>query len=468
MKNVRDYSNLTNDELVLDEALREDVLKDLGDNILAQSDIWNLGEDSEFSYIEGKYDYYMTVDMVASLFDCDVKAVQEYYKKDSQYLSELLDAGMIYVKPFSLKESYDDHSQELKVKIAKPSIFNESVEPVSNRFHQTIGNTIVLKNVEIVTKDGANQPSVKFKGISQPVKFTKNGMWLFSLRAVIKLGMFMTGTEKARLFRDRIINQLKIDVAKTQAIKNVNTTSHNTIKGMIANGAVPSISDFKEYQEAKSKSAKLVSYSYLKQCTDELRDMRDTLANLRDSLLRVNTSKMKRLDKAEHNEKITKCNTMIEIMSDQIIENQELTENIVKDKLDNIGGKLEYQLSDIVKEHYGAASASKVNECKEKLKMLGIFEIKHPIAQKNKVDKKTGKILRKAGEVNTDIDLYLPTKDFKWINEGKFARISETAASQKFEFSECGKLFIENALFKNLIFKTKDEFISWLLDSEEV
>ena len=198
---------MVNDKNVRDENLAQ-LVEGMKNDALLESDIWNLG--TETDVIETANNYYMTVDMVASLFDCpNTDAVRFYFRDDNPYQKELLEAGMIQVKPFKIADSYNKQDQELKLKVSKASNCNNSTDASGTRFSETVGNTIILKNVENA-EYVRPQYKAKFEGIDNTITIQSGGIWLFSLQAVIKLGMFMTGTEKAKLFRDKIINQLAI------------------------------------------------------------------------------------------------------------------------------------------------------------------------------------------------------------------------------------------------------------------
>ena len=257
MKNVKLNQKLVEDINERDNALAG-IVKKWKTEAMLSSDIFNLG--TTFEYMQSETDAYQTIKMSSSLFENTITNVENYTqeKYNKSYYKELLDAGMIFVKPFKLSESYNAQTHELTLKIVKSSVCNSSIELNSTEFDETLGNTIVQNdssksiNVNIVIGDQNtvmnNKKSsvsnnsielnstefdetlgntivlknvenakyvrphfhVKFKGQTNPVIFTNTGIWLFSLRAVIKLGMFMTGTEKARLFRDKIIDQLAL------------------------------------------------------------------------------------------------------------------------------------------------------------------------------------------------------------------------------------------------------------------
>ena len=178
-----DNSKVTNQNLINDKDMRDDSLAKLVDKMkndaLVRSDIWNLGEDSVFHTVFGEY---MTIKQIAALFGLelndkgDCKTIETYLKderngKKNEYKDELIKAG---VKKFTKSEL-----ENLKNSI-----------PSERRDCETVGNTQIDET-----------PSFAIPN---------RGCIIFPLRAVIKLGMFMTGTEKAKLFRDKIIDELAL------------------------------------------------------------------------------------------------------------------------------------------------------------------------------------------------------------------------------------------------------------------
>ena len=57
--------------------------------------------------------------------------------------------------------------------------------------------------------------------VTESLTYGNKGMYLWNLKSVIRLGMFMTKTDSAKLFRDAIINELQAGVTFKKAYQTV-------------------------------------------------------------------------------------------------------------------------------------------------------------------------------------------------------------------------------------------------------
>ena len=214
-------------------------------------------------------------------------------------------------------------------------------------------------------------------------------------------------------------------------------------------------------------AAKKINYSYYKATNKELKELKEISENLLQELKDEDIKEFSRIQKEIHNKKIDDCKFLIMVMDNEIISNDEQLERIMMQTLNDIGTKIDINLSSILSERGISITPSIVNSYKEKLVDKGIFKKVNPISRNNKyaLDENGNKILiRKKGDIITDKFNYIPTEKYNWLNTGKYAKITEDGSSQKFEFSNCGKIFLTNILFNDKLFETEEEFIIYLLD----
>lgn len=320
------------------------------------------------------------------------------------------------------------------------------VSPGSENSSETVGNT-------------KNDLSGPFENdVTNEFKPNPRGQWLFTLEAVCKLGMLMTGTPKAVEFRNRIISTLKIDVAKTEDIKELNRSSFEMIKNLILDGKVPNVDDLITFLDQSVKSAEKISFTYYKEVNRDLEELKSLTEDLLDSF--KDTKYLNAIEKAKRDV----CQTLIQLMSNILIENKTKIEEITMTTLKNIGTQLDTNLTDMLEEKLKTKVHPRVVKTyKDKLVDLGILKIVHPVSKRNSYDA-DGNLVRAKGEINTDVQIYVPTEKFEWFNTGKFSNISLTAAAQRFDLSECGKEFILKALFDGKVYETEQEFIDYLLN----
>lgn len=418
--------NITNIELMENEVLRKEVLDEIGDN-LRNSDIWNIG--TKFETICNNY---MTVNQVAEFFECKDDAVKKYYKDSvsKEGKDELINAGMNY---YSYKE------------IVK--LIENAQKGLSSPFEiENMKNSIRTNST-----DCKNDVTDEFK---PPVR----GCWLFTLESVCKLGMLMTGTPKAIEFRDRIISTLKIDVAKTEDTKELTKSSFEMIKNLILEGKVPNVDDLINFLDQSVKSAEKISFTYYKEVNKDLEELKSLAEDLLDSF--KDTKHLSVIEKAKRDV----CQTIIQLMSNILIENKTKIEEITMTTMKNIGTQLDTNLTDMLEEKLKTKVHPRIVKAyKDKLVDLGILKIVHPVSKRNSYDS-DGNLVRAKGDINTDVQIYVPTEKFEWFNTGKFSNISLTAAAQRFDLSECGKEFILKALFEGKVYETEQDFIDYLLN----
>ena len=423
--------NVTNDGLVEDETLRNMVLEDIPDIILRESYIWRSLKTEFVEFIPG----IMDMKGVINFYDTVKQSILEHTDKD-----EIQEAGAQRLT----------HKQWKKL-----------LETLNSRLNLTLSNSNEFSDFELKLLEILATMTQEER---ESINFPPNGTWLFSLEAVCKLGMMMTRTEKAKEFRDRLIDTLKIEVAKTEDIKNVNETSINVLNDMIDRKEVPTLEVLRDFLKASMESAKKISFTYYKEMNIKLKLIKVKLEELLTELKSEDTTNMTRLEKAIHTENIDRCKLVVQLISDEIIDNDDVIREIQNKTMRSIGTELDTNLTAMLEEKLNKKVSPKtVKEYKDKLVELGILETTHPVAKRNSYDK-DGNLVRSIGEENEDITLYVPTESFKWFNTGKYANISLTAAAQRFDLSECGKEFILKALFEDTIYETEDDFIDYLLN----
>ena len=166
-----DNVNLTNEELLNDADQREWSLNCLrkGDSYtLRESHIWTK-LNPNFSTVCGVY---MTMNQVADFFGVDKATIKSYNRlerngKPNEYRKELDKAGLI-------------------------SPDNEECKKMVENF---MGSDTTHENLD--------------NDVTDSWQIHSRGAVLYSLEAVMKLGMFMTGTPSAVKFRDLIIEEIK-------------------------------------------------------------------------------------------------------------------------------------------------------------------------------------------------------------------------------------------------------------------
>ena len=183
MENMNNV-NLTNEALLIDADQREWTLNCVrqGDSYtLRKSHIWTKLNPDGFKTVCGVY---MTVNQLCDFFGAEKSTVQtytrsEYNGKPNEYRKELIEAGVITLSNEECKNLVENFMRD-------------------ETAHETLENDMTDSR-----------------------KIHSRGAVLYSLEAVMKLGMLMSGTPTARKFRDLIIESLKEGVQFEEAYNNV-------------------------------------------------------------------------------------------------------------------------------------------------------------------------------------------------------------------------------------------------------
>ena len=178
---MTNVNNVNGQSMVNSKEVRDSQLAALESKLqdLRESHIW----ESTGGKFETVFRDYMTRKQVAEFFGVADRRTIGYFLKEetngseNEKRQELIDAGVLIGK---------NHADIMEMK----QNFMSSV----TRHENSIPNDV-----------------------SSTYKFHSGGETLWSLRAVVKLGMFMDRTDSAKLFRDAIINELQAGVTFKKA-----------------------------------------------------------------------------------------------------------------------------------------------------------------------------------------------------------------------------------------------------------
>ena len=468
----------TEEEIMINDKVRNDIMGKFINEVggIGANKIWTeLG--TKFEPINGKF---MDVDLTSAYFDKKNKeAVRDYTKENGskkEYYSELVEAGMCKVKFKEYNEEnyriilevvkgtnssdYNDLTKGVINTFRQPVVntevklgssdCNDLTKAIDNRFRQSIENTITLENVEYV-ETTRSYKLIKFKECTEPVMFKNNGTWLFSLEAVCKLGMFMTGTEKAKEFRNLIIRSLEEQPVLEQQLGKLAEDSFEGLLQCFQQDKIPVLTNFHSYIDSLVVSL-IMSRKDLYDSIDKLTEMKNEITKC------LNTRNKKMMETIDYDDlledEVMILNRYLKKVSNKIIEIMKKIDEYKEKVLQSIGTEVKTNFTDIIAKRIGEEPTKKeINEVKNKLVVAGILEIhkydKYEFVTKENEDGTlTKEKVLKRNNKNEIVQgsNYLPVKNFEWINTAKIGMFSNDKRAQIIKFSEYGSELINYIL----------------------
>ncbi len=410
-------SNLIEEQTSRDEFLNQLVERE---GSLRESAIWCIGK---FETVLGEY---MTVNNVVEFFDSNINTVKNYTKSDSPYLKELQDSGLVqlnYLEAYNMKKDY-----------------------LSSADDNDLENDVTML-----------------------WSINSRGAILFSLKSVVKLGMFMTGTPMAKAFRNKVLNTLELQVHQekvgnkfitatlkhyVETIKLTNPMDPFPFATALVNNAC------KEAIRFNNTSTSGIAFitEYFKELKGDIERLYEDTIDLYDDVkvgrvngdrdtLRINKNQLSDL-LVEVGYRYTECLQLRSDMLEAVTKEYKTVINI------NFSSIVEERSEDVSKHN------TMVGRYRDVLTAWGIFDVvetKYPYKNKNK-------------GIRT-IRTFKFSDKYKWMDVAVIGRIGRavTSGGQNIEFSEYGaKLinYILDSIKYGLLDKdeviTEDQFNDWL------
>ena len=337
-------NNVNGQTMVESKEARESRLAALENKLgnLRESTIWQ-STGGKFETVFGDY---MTSKQVAAFFNLEWDDVNNksntlswYTRTTSEYVGELNNAGM---KLYSKSEIND-----------LASTFQTGVQhPFEN-------------------------------DATDSVTFSNRGMTLWTLKSVTRLGMFMTKTESAKLFRDSIIDELQAGVTFKKAYQSTTQAYLQQMELSAQQGHIFDIGLLNDVMDSIAVTSKLCYKNEILETVETLTKVSDTYRIL-----------LSKLDCVKDRRKYDQIQFIINQISASISDLQQIVIALDKVRLDANTSKELYNRSQILKDAIIKLRNETDKEYNRRLRVVQTFLIK-------------------AGYIKEKIDYQAPSRDEK-------------------------------------------------------